>query len=592
MSEGGAQRCATISHDGRMVAYMRDNNIFISNLDYGTDKAITDDGKQNEIINGVPDWSYEEEFGMDIAMKWSNDDNTLAYIKFDESQIPIYSFDDYKSYCSGSPLSDPYPSSYSYKYPLAGYPNSTLTVLAYNLDNRTTKKMDLPIGEGYVPSMEFDGKGENLMVMLLNRDQNHLELYRVNPGSTVAHLVLTEESDAWLSPEAYQMVKYYADSFVIGSDRSGYRHLYEYDYNGNLRKTLTSGEWNVTDFYGKNPKSGAYYVQTTQRGAINRNVTAIEGTRLTVLNDIDGTESASFSKNFDYYLRKYSSATVPPQYTICTNKGKKLKDLELNEAYAAKYAAAPKMEFLKVKNAVGQEMDAYIIKPTGFDSNKQYPLMMYQYNGPDSQLVLNSWKMDGIYYVASQGYVVACVDGRGTGNRSREWATSVYRNLGELETEDQLAGASYFASLPYVDASKTSCFGWSYGGYMTLMELGAKECKFKAGVAMAPVTDWRFYDSIYTERFMTTPQQNEGGYNRSSALNRTKDVKARLLIMSGTSDDNVHFYNTLKYTSKMNFEGKIFDMMAYTGFEHSLRMCNARTQLYRKLVDFLDTQLK
>ena len=360
-----------------------------------------------------------------------------------------------------------------------------------------------------------------------------------------------------------------------------------------MLRQLTKGDWNVTNYYGRDPKTGLHYVQTTQNGPINRNVASVDSKgNVNMLNKAEGTESASFSKNFAYYLRRYSSATVPPQYTVCNSEGKVLKTLETNEAYAAKYSAAPRMEFLKVKNAVGEEMDAYIIKPADFDPSRSYPLMMYQYNGPDSQQVLNAWKMDGIYYIASQGYIVAAVDGRGTGNRSREWATSVYCHLGEYETADQLAGAAYFASLPYVDADRTSCFGWSYGGYMTLMELSSPDCRFKAGVAMAPVTDWRFYDSIYTERYMLTPQQNESGYNKASALEKTENVNARLLIMSGTSDDNVHFYNTLKYASKMNYEGKVFDMMALAGFEHSLRMGNARTQLYRKIVDFLDSRLK
>lgn len=593
VSDGGPQRGAVMSHDGRMVAYMRDNNIFISNLDYQSDKAITTDGKVNEVIYGTPDWAYEEEFGMQNSMHWSADDNTLAFIRFDESKVPVYSFDDYRSYCDKDPVGDLYPVAYSYKYPLAGFPNSKVEVYAYNVDNRTTKKMDLPIGEGYVPALDFDGNGKDLMVMLLNRDQNHLQLFRVNPGSTVARLVLTEKSNAWLSPAAYQMVKYYPSSFVIGSERSGYRHLYEYDYNGNLLRQLTKGEWNVTAYYGKDTTKGIHYVQTTQLGPINRNVASVDSKgNVTMLNNVAGTESASFSKNFAYYLRRYSTATVPPQYTICNNRGKLVKELEMNREYAAKYASAPKMEFLKVKNAVGEEMNAYIIKPADFDPSKQYPLMMYQYNGPDSQIVLNSWKMEGNYYVASQGYIVAGVDGRGTGNRSREWANSVYKHLGEYETEDQLAGAAYFASLPYVDSERTSCFGWSYGGYMTLMELASDKCRFKAGVAMAPVTDWRFYDSIYTERYMQTPQQNEAGYNIASALDKSQNVDARLLIMSGTSDDNVHFYNTLKYASKMNYEGKVFDMMAYAGFEHSLGMCNARTQLYKKIVDFLNTHLK
>ncbi|MBD5348427.1 MAG: S9 family peptidase [Bacteroides sp.] len=588
VSEGGAQRCATISHDGRMVAYVRDNNVFISNIDYKSDKAITTDGRLNEIIYGAPDWAYEEEFGVLNTLKWSADDNTLAFIRFDESKVPVYNFDEYGSYSPSDPLGKLYPAAYKYKYPLAGFPNSTVEVLAYNVDNGTTKKMDINIGDSYVPSLDFDGSGVNLMVMVLNRDQNDLQLYKVNPGSTVAHPVLSEKSDAWLNPEAYQMVKYYGDSFVIGSERSGYRHIYEYDYSGNMLKQVTKGEWNVTDYYGKNVKTGTHYIQSTQKGAINRNVASVDSKGVvSLINDTEGTESASFSKNFNFFVRKYSSAVVPPQYTLCNNKGKVIKELQMNREYASKYAEAPKMEFLKVPNNEGELMDACIIKPLNFDASQSYPLVMYQYNGPGSQLVLNSWKLDGLYYLASQGFVVCSVDGRGTGNRDRKWMTSVYKKLGVLETLDQLAGAAYFSELPYVDASRTACFGWSYGGYMTLMELASDKCAFKAGIAMAPVTDWRFYDSIYTERYMLTPAQNEEGYNKASALDKSQNVDARLLIMSGTSDDNVHFYNTLRYSSKMNDEGKIFDMMAFSGFEHSLRMGNAREQLYKKVADFL-----
>ncbi|MCM1290688.1 MAG: S9 family peptidase [Prevotella sp.] len=592
VSTQGKQRGATISHDGRMVAYMRDNNIFISNLDYDTDKAITTDGKINEVINGISDWGYEEEFGVINTMRWSGDDNILAFVRFDESDVPTYSFDDYKSYCDEEPLSDPYPEPFKYKYPLAGYNNSIVSVHAYDLNTRVIKTMDLPIGEkDYVPSLEFDGNGKNLMVMLLNRDQNDLKLYSVNPGSTVARQIYTEKSNAWLSPNSYQMVKYFDNHFVIASDKTGYRHLYKYDYNGNLLKQLTHGDFNITAYYGSDALENSY-VQTTKLGAINRNVAKVSSNgTLTLLHDEAGTESASFSSKFDYYVRTYSSATVPPQFTLWSTKGQKISNLEMNEKYAKKYASAPNPEFVKVRNAAGEDMDGYIIKPSNFDSSKKYPLLMYQYNGPESQLVTNSWKMEGVFYIASQGYVVACVDGRGTGNRSREWADAVYKQLGKYETEDQIAGANYFASLPYVDSEKTACFGWSFGGYMTLMELTQPNTPFKCGVSMAPVTDWRWYDSIYTERYMLTPQQNEEGYECSSAMNRTKNLEGRLLIMSGTSDDNVHYYNTLKYTSKLNFEGKIFDMMSFTGFEHSLRMCNARTQLFRKVVDFLDSHL-
>lgn len=590
VSAKGPQRGAVLSHDGRMVAYTRDNNIFISNLDYGTDNAITTDGKTNSIIYGTPDWGYEEEFGVVNTMHWSNDDNMLVFMRFDESSVPTYSFDAYKSFCEENPDSDPYPAQYRYKYPLAGYPNSIVSLHSYDLNTKVTKKMNLPLSEtDYIPSVEI--AGEKVMAMVLNRDQNRLTLYSVNPASTVATPVLTETSSAWLSPAAYQMVSYEKDFFIIGSEKSGYRHLYKYSYTGTLLSQLTKGDFNITDFYGFD-KNGNAYVQGTMLGAVNRNVARIDRNgKMTMLHETPGYESASFSADYSYYVRTFSDISTPTQYTLWTSKGSKIVDLELNSEYAAKYAAAPKKELLKVKNAVGEEMDAYIIRPADFDPGKKYPLMTYQYNGPDSQQVLNRWTMEGVYYIASLGYVVACVDGRGTGNRTREWANAVYKQLGKYETADQIAGAKHFASLPYIDADRMACFGWSFGGYMTLMELTAPDSPFKAGISMAPVTDWRWYDSIYTERYMLTPQQNESGYNEASAMLRTKNLKAKLLIMSGTSDDNVHFYNTLKYTSKLNSEGTLFDMMAYTGFEHSLPMCNARTMLFRKIADFLSKNL-
>lgn len=592
VSEGGAQRGAVLSHDGRAVAYMRGNNVYVSNLDYGTDIAVTKDGKVNEIIYGTPDWGYEEEFGILNTINFSADDNTLVFMRFDESQVPVYSFDNVRSYCDDEPLGDPYPESYEYKYSLPGYPNSVVSVLAYDLNNRTTKTMDIPkVDSDYIPQLSFAGDGATLMVSVLNRDQNNLKMYAVNTGSTVAKLIYTDESSAWLSPAAYQMIDFGKSSFIIGSEKSGYRHLYEYDYTGKMIRKVTDGNFNITNYYGRDAR-GNVYVQCTKRGAVNRNVARVDSKgAMKLLNDVDGTENASFSSNFEYYLRNYSNISTPNQYTICTTDGKKSTVVNMNEEYAAKYASAPKVELMKVPNAVGEEMDAYVIKPADFDASKKYPLLTYQYNGPDSQQVLNKWSMDGMFYLASEGYIIACVDGRGTGNRTREWANSVYKHLGEYETADQIAGARYFAALPYIDAERVACFGWSYGGYMTLMEMSAPNSPFKAGVSMAPVTDWRYYDSIYTERYMLTPQQNEGGYETASALNRTKDLNGRLLIMSGTSDDNVHYYNTLKYTSKLNREGKIFDMMSFTGFEHSLRMCNARVQLYKKVLDFLNTQL-
>ena len=386
VSTGGLQQGAVLSHDGRMVAYQRDNNLFISNLDYETDKQITTDGERNKIIYGTPDWGYEEEFGVVNTIRWSNDDLILAYIRFDESNVPAYSFDNYRSYCNSDPEKDLYPERYTYKYPLAGYPNSIVSVFAYNLDTQTTKKMDLPIEDtDYVPSLEFDGEGKNLMAMVVNRDQNFLTLYRVNTGSTVAHKVLNQSAkNGWLSPSAYQMVDYGKDSFIIGSEESGYCHLYQYSYSGILQKQLTNGNFNVTAYYGHDVKRGLYYIQTTSLGAINRSLASVDSKGvLKLLHNVEGTENAWFSGDMSYYLRSFSNSITPTQYGVYTAGGKLVHLVEDNAAYATKYADAPKMEFLKVKNAVGEDMNAYIIKPDDFDPNKKYPLLMYQYNGPD-----------------------------------------------------------------------------------------------------------------------------------------------------------------------------------------------------------------
>ena len=593
VSDKGAQRGAVMSHDGRMVAYMRNNNVYISNLDYGTDRPITEDGAVNKVINGCPDWGYEEEFGVLNTINWSGDDNVLTFMRFDESEVPMYKFDAYRSYCMEDPLGDPYPEQYDYKYSLAGYPVASVSLHAYDLNTRATKKMDIPIAkDDYIPLVEFDGNGKNLMVVTLNHDQNHLRLYRVNPGSTVAHLMLEEKSDGWISPTAFGLNKYYKDFFVYGSEKSGYCHLYKYNYDGVMQGAITQGEFNVTDYYGFDAKKNVHYLQTTSLGAVNRNVAKADGTgAVTLLTGKPGWENAVWSNDFQYWCREWSDVNNPQVYSLNTADGKSATIVVNNEAYKAKFESAPRKELLKVKNDVGEEMDAYMIKPSDFDPTKKYPVLMYQYNGPDSQEVTNKWKVDGLNYLAAEGYLICCVDGRGTGFRTRQWAYSVYKDLGNIETLDQIAAANYFASLPYVDKSRVGCFGWSYGGYMTLMELQKEGNPFKCGVSMAPVTDWRFYDSIYTERFMLTPRQNEKGYNASSALNGTQSLKVPLLIMSGTSDDNVHFYNTLKYTSKLTSEGKLFDMMAYTGFDHSLKMCNARVQLYRKIAQFLKVNL-
>ena len=593
VSTKGPQRGATLSHDGLRVAYIRDNNVYLSNLDYRTDIAVTTDGETNKVSYGAPDWVYEEEFGIQCTLCWSGDDQTLVFMKWNEDKVPEYSFDAYRSFYDKDPLGQPYPETFSYKYPLPGYNNSEVSVLAYDVNSRIIKVMDLGMKpDDYIPNIQFDGKGERLMVMKLNRNQNDLQLLSVNPASTVATQVYAEQSKTWLSDRVYTMVKYGQDSFVIASQKTGWTHLYEYAYNGKLLRQLTNGDYNVTAYYGKS-SIGTHYFQTTKLGAVNRNVASVDSKGIfKLLNDTPGWESCSFSADMSYYIRNWSDFNTPPQYTLWSTAGKKIADLEMNTAYASKYASAPKYDLTIVKNAEGQDMNAMVMKPANFNPNRKYPLLMYQYNGPESQEVTNKWHLDGLNYLAQSGYVVGIVDGRGTGARSEEWCKCVYMHLGKYETLDQIAGAKALGSLPYVDSSKISLFGWSYGGYMTLMEMTDRSSPFKCGVAMAAVTDWKWYDSIYTERFMRTPGQNETGYAEASALGRTQNLKGKLLIMSGTNDDNVHFYNTLMYTSKLTYEGKLFDMMVFTGQEHSLRRGNLRVQLYSKVLDFLDTNLK
>lgn len=456
VSTKGAQRGATMSHDGLRVAYVRDNNVFISNLDYRTDIAVTTDGEINKITYGAPDWAYEEEFGVQCTLCWSGDDQTLAFVKWNESQVPEYSFDDYRSFCDSDPLGDPYPESFSYKYPLAGYNNSVVSVLAYDLNSRVTKEMDLKLDvNDYVPDIRFDGKGERLMVMRINRDQNDLRIFSVNPASTVASQVYAEQSDTWLSPDVYKMTTYADNSMIIASQKSGWTHLYEYSYSGKLLRQITRGDFNVTAYYGKNAL-GTHFMQTTKLGAVNRNVASVDAKGIMkLLHETPGWESCRFSADFSFYVRTWSDLNTPPQYTVWTSAGKKTADIELNQSYASRFASAPKFELTTVKNAVGEDMDAMIMKPAGFDASRKYPLLMYQYNGPESQQVTNRWHLDGLNFIAQSGYVVAIVDGRGTGGRSAEWCKCVYMHLGRYETEDQIAVPATL--LPFPISTPRAC---------------------------------------------------------------------------------------------------------------------------------------
>ena len=596
LSEGGKQQVAVYSPNGRMVAFVRDNNIYIKKLDYGTEVAVTRDGEQNKIINGAPDWVYEEEFAMTSTLQWSPDDATLAFVKFDESQVPLYSFQLYEGYCPALPEYRFYPGSFAYKYPVAGETNSQVSVFSYTVDTRALKKMNLPLtADSYIPRIQFTPDPNRLAVVSLNRTQNQMDIYTVNPKSGVSKLLLRETDKAWIDEPILDNIAFYPDFFIIASCRSGYQHLYRYNYNGTLARQITRGEWNVSNFLGYDAQSGSYFYESNQEGALYKAIYKMNAKGVeTKLSTLKGTNTAEFNPSCTYFINRYSSIDEPLVVTVCDARGKTLRTLEDNASLKALAAQSglPQKEFFTCANAAGDLMNGYILKPANFDPSKRYPVVMSQYSGPGSQSVLDNWKVDWEYYLANQGFIVACVDGRGTGGRSRAYETAVYMQLGKYETEDQVAGAEYMSTLPYVDGNRIGIYGWSYGGYETLMAMSTGNGIYRAGVAIAPVTDWRYYDTIYSERFMRTPQENGDGYRQSAPITHAANLKGSLLIVSGTADDNVHYLNTLQYSAALVEAGIQFDSQIYTNKDHHIRGCNTRHHLYTRVCNFFSDKLK
>ena len=590
LSEGGKQQVAVYSPNGRMVAFVRDNNIYIKKLDYGTEVAVTRDGEQNKIINGAPDWVYEEEFAMTSTLQWSPDDATLAFVKFDESQVPLYSFQLYEGYCPALPEYRFYPGSFAYKYPVAGETNSQVSVYTYTVDTRALKKMNLPLtADSYIPRIQFTPDPNRLAVVSLNRTQNQMDIYTVNPKSG------GETDKAWIDEPILDNIAFYPDFFIIASCRSGYQHLYRYNYNGTLARQITRGEWNVSNFLGYDAQSGSYFYESNQEGALYKAIYKMNAKGVeTKLSTLKGTNTAEFNPSCTYFINRYSSVDEPLVVTVCDARGKTLRTLEDNASLKALAAQSglPQKEFFTCANAAGDLMNGYILKPANFDPSKRYPVVMSQYSGPGSQSVLDNWKVDWEYYLANQGFIVACVDGRGTGGRSRAYETAVYMQLGKYETEDQVAGAEYMSTLPYVDGNRIGIYGWSYGGYETLMAMSTGNGIYRAGVAIAPVTDWRYYDTIYSERFMRTPQENGDGYRQSAPITHAANLKGSLLIVSGTADDNVHYINTLQYSAALVEAGIQFDSQIYTNKDHHIRGCNTRHHLYTRVCNFFSDKLK
>ena len=596
----GKQQAPLFSPDSRMVAFVPDNNIRIRKWDYDTEVDVTADGKHGKIINGIPDWTYEEEFSAVCSMAWSPDNTTLCYLRYDEEEVPWYSLPIYKGYCDADDRYALYPGTFTYKYPVAGEKNSTVTLHSYDVDNRKIKDIKLPDSRiEYIPRIGFGGTdSERLIVTTLNRDQNRMEVYSVNPRSTVAKSIIVEETaNGWLNPMTYEDMSLQDDGIVLFSERSGWNHLYHYTYAGQMTRRITSGDFDVTDYYGTDPAGMVYYQAEPSTGkpsdALNRAIYRLnpKNGKTEPLTPETGWASAEFTPAKNYFTLNYSTATIPPVYTLRNGKNKVVRTLADNAAYAADYAGAPQKEFLTI-NSDGTELNAYMVKPAGFDPSRRYPVIMWQYSGPGSQEVFNRWAMDWDIYAAQQGFLVVCVDGRGTGGRGTTFRNVVYRRLGHYETIDQLNAARWVASLPYVNPDAIGIAGWSYGGYETLMCATEANGPYAAAVAVAPVTSWRFYDTVYSERFMLTPQQNGAAYDSGAPLERASSLACPLLLMYGTADDNVHPENTIEFVSRLQEAGMDCDVLMFPNMNHSINGCDSRRVVYAKMIDFFRRNLK
>lgn len=595
LSTAGKQQAAVYSPNGRMVAFVRDNNIFIKKLDYGTEVAVTKDGEFNKIINGVPDWVYEEEFAFSSAMQWSSDSELLSYIRFDESQVKEFAFPLYGAYSPNYPQYTLYPGEMRYKYPVAGENNSRISVVTYTVETRGLRTHEIPLdADGYIPRIYALPEADQLAIVTLNRTQNHLCLYKVNARSGVNKLLLEDEDNAWIDQSVLDLFSFYTDFFIFASDRDGYLRLYQCNNNGTIQRSISPEKEDVTAFLGYNKASNTFYCQATA-GAINRAIYRYDNKNGIVnLTPDAGTHSAQFNPTCSYYIHSFNSATTPNIYTLRTVAGKVVRTIEDNNDLIDKVASTdiPAREFFTMPNDEGMQLNGFMVKPYNFDASRQYPAVLVQYSGPGSQEVLNSWEIDWYHYLANQGFIVICVDGRGTGGRGKAFEAIVYQNLGKYETQDQVAVARYAATLPYIDGKRIGIWGWSYGGYETLMAMTTGGGVFKAGVAIAPVTDWRFYDTIYAERYMRTPNENHDGYHYGAPINHAKDLQGELLIISGTADDNVHMSNTMEMAAALVQAEKWFDMMIYPNQNHSIKGGNSRYHIYSLVCNFYNEKLK
>lgn len=581
----------TFSPDGSKVAYVYNNNIYIKDLSSSEVTQVTFDGEKNKIINGITDWVYEEEFAFVRAFEWNNDGTKIAFIKFDETQVPEFSMDVY-----GNAL---YQRQDVFKYPKAGEANSKVSLHLYDLTTQKHTELKPPkaYSDFYIPRIKWTNDTNILSAQYLNRHQNNLDLWMVNTTTNTFNLAFAETDAAYI--DITDNLTFLEDnSFIWTSEKDGYNHIYHYAIDGTLINQVTQGNWDVTNYHGYNNKAKTIYYQSVENGSINRDVYAVKlnGKGKKRLTSQTGTNAAAFSADYTYFINTFSNATTPTQYTLNDSRtGQQLSKIKDNTKLLNKlkdYQISPK-EFSTI-SVNGNSLNMWMVKPANFDETKQYPLFLYQYSGPGSQQVANQWLNTNDYWfqmLAQKGYIVACVDGRGTGFKGATFKKVTQLELGKYEVEDQIAAAKQLGNLPYIDANRIGIFGWSYGGFMSSNCLFKGNDTFAMAIAVAPVTSWRFYDTVYTERYMTTPQENPSGYDDNSPLSHVNKLKGDFLLIHGTADDNVHVQNSMRLVAALVQANKQFEWFVYPDKNHGIYGGNTRLHLYTKMTDFIDKTL-
>jgi len=597
LSTNGKQQLAEFSPDSKQIAFVRDNNLFVVSLEDGSEKQLTTDGKFNAIINGTTDWVYEEEFSFTKAFFWSPDSKTIAFYRFDESRVKLYQMELFTGL---------YPEWYTYKYPKAGEDNSLVTIHTVSTETGKLQKIDTGNETDlYFPRIKWTTEPDKLAIYRLNRLQNKLEILLANT-QTESISTLYEEENQWFV-EIDNNLNFFPDGkqFVISSEKDGFNHLYLYGMDGKLLRQLTTGPHDITAVYGYDSKNQTIYFQQAISSPMDRQIAAVNlkgKTQLII--DSEGSSDASFSKDFSYFIHTFSTANEPPVYSLRNNKGKLIRTLEDNQELKtrlATYNLSPKAFFsfdhpdVVLPDGQATHLNGWQILPANFDPNKQYPVLLFVYGGPGAQTVRNAWGWNDYFWhqlLAQKGFVVVSVDNRGTGARGETFKKMTYKELGKYETEDMISTAKYLSSLPYVDSERIGIYGWSYGGFMASSAITRGADYFNTAVAVAPVTSWRYYDNIYTERYMQKPQDNPKGYDENSPINHVEKLKGNYLLIHGSADDNVHYQNTMELIEALVKADKQFDLMIYPNKNHGIYGGNTRKHVFDKITNFLIENLQ